>query len=54
MNFLSGPANEEEIIETIYRSKEQCVRDLTDLNFEHLTQASTGATTGDWFVMFYR
>ncbi|KAL6053864.1 Thioredoxin domain-containing protein [Balamuthia mandrillaris] len=26
---------------------------LTDDNFEHLTQATTGATTGDWFVEFY-
>ena len=26
---------------------------LTDETFEHLTQASTGATTGDWFVKFY-
>lgn len=25
---------------------------LTDDNFEHLTQAATGATTGDWFVAF--
>jgi hypothetical protein len=24
---------------------------LDDSNFEHDTQASTGATTGDWFVM---
>ena len=24
--------------------------ELTDKNFEHDTQASTGATTGDWFV----
>lgn len=23
---------------------------LTDENFERLTQASTGATTGDWFI----
>jgi len=23
---------------------------LSDENFEQLTQASTGATTGDWFV----
>ncbi len=23
---------------------------LTEENFEHLTQASTGATTGDWFI----
>lgn len=26
---------------------------LNDSNFEHLTQASTGATTGDWLVMMY-
>ena len=26
------------------------VVELTDTTFEHLTQASTGATTGDWFV----
>lgn len=23
---------------------------LTEENFEHVTQAATGATTGDWFV----
>mmetsp|Transcript_13006 Transcript_13006/g.25510 ORF Transcript_13006/g.25510 Transcript_13006/m.25510 type:complete len:217 (+) Transcript_13006:32-682(+) len=26
---------------------------LTNENFEHDTQAATGATTGDWFVEFY-
>ena len=26
---------------------------LDDSNFEHLTQASTGQTTGKWFVKFY-
>ena len=26
---------------------------LTDGTFEHDTQASTGATTGDWFVLFH-
>lgn len=26
---------------------------LTEENFEHLTQAATGATTGDWLVEFY-
>ncbi|AFZ79557.1 protein disulfide isomerase, putative [Theileria equi strain WA] len=26
---------------------------LTDANFEHLTQATTGSTTGPWFVKFY-
>jgi thiol-disulfide isomerase/thioredoxin len=29
------------------------VRVLTDVNFEHDTQAVTGSTTGDWFVEFY-
>merc|ERR1740139_2011474 len=29
------------------------VMDLTDVNFEHQTQASTGQTTGKWFVKFY-
>jgi len=26
---------------------------LNDSNFEHLTQAASGATTGDWFIDFY-
>ena len=26
---------------------------LTDDDFEHRTQASTGATTGTWFVKFH-
>lgn len=29
------------------------VVELTDANFEHDTQASTGGTTGTWFVKFY-
>jgi len=29
------------------------VKILTDENFEHDTQASSGATTGDWLVEFY-
>lgn len=28
------------------------VVELNDSNFEHLTQASTGMTTGSWFVLF--
>lgn len=28
------------------------LRSLTEENFEHLTQASSGATTGDWLVAF--
>ena len=29
------------------------VIELNEENFEHETQASTGATTGDWFIKFY-
>jgi hypothetical protein len=42
------------MLETLLAYKETCVKDLTDTSFEHLTQASTGATTGDWLVMFYK
>jgi len=31
-------------------SGEDEVKALDDVTFEHLTQASTGATTGDWLV----
>ena len=33
-------------------TKNTHVVELTDENFEHLTQASTGQTTGKWFVNF--
>lgn len=42
---------EEEILNLFMDNREPIVRELTDDTFEHLTQASTGATTGDWFVM---
>mmetsp|Transcript_28946 Transcript_28946/g.25568 ORF Transcript_28946/g.25568 Transcript_28946/m.25568 type:complete len:230 (-) Transcript_28946:147-836(-) len=29
------------------------VVELDEANFEHLTQLTTGATTGDWFIKFY-
>ncbi|XP_071098925.1 thioredoxin domain-containing protein-like [Haliotis cracherodii] len=29
-------------------------KSLTDDSFEHLTQAATGATTGDWLVAYYK
>eukprot|EP01138_Halocafeteria_seosinensis_P006452 gb/GECG01006595.1/.p1 GENE.gb/GECG01006595.1/~~gb/GECG01006595.1/.p1 ORF type:complete len:208 (+),score=22.63 gb/GECG01006595.1/:1-624(+) len=32
---------------------QQQVQELTDDNLEHLTQATTGATTGDWLIEFY-
>ena len=30
----------------------RAVVDLDEQNFEHLTQAATGATSGDWLVLF--
>ncbi|XP_077288259.1 uncharacterized protein LOC143912765 [Arctopsyche grandis] len=51
--LYDGPVDEEHITQTFNDNKEPIARELSDDNFEHLTQAATGATTGDWFVMFY-
>lgn len=51
--LYDGPLNDEQILITFTENKEPTVKELTDDTFEHLTQASSGATTGDWFVMFY-
>ncbi|XP_071445023.1 thioredoxin domain-containing protein [Hetaerina americana] len=51
--LYDGPANEEEIHDNFVSNKEPVVKELYDDNFEHLTQVATGATTGDWFIMFY-
>ncbi|XP_053984891.1 thioredoxin domain-containing protein [Hylaeus anthracinus] len=51
--LYNGPLNDEEILMMFTENKEPTVKELTDDTFEHLTQASSGATTGDWFVMFY-
>merc|ERR1719427_2117454 len=51
--IYDGPANEEIMLDTLVRYKEPGVQELTDNTFEHLTQAATGATTGDWLGMFY-
>jgi len=51
--LYDGPANEEVLLEVLTQAKEPAVQELTDNSFEHLTQAATGATTGDWFVLFF-
>ncbi|KAE8738656.1 hypothetical protein FOCC_FOCC015858 [Frankliniella occidentalis] len=51
--LYDGPINDELILHTFTDNKEPVVKELNDNTFEHLTQASTGATTGDWLVMFY-
>jgi hypothetical protein len=53
---MSGPLNKPGHVEEKWGSTEEWqkggVIQLNDNNFEHLTQATSGATTGDWFVMF--
>ncbi|CAH0551730.1 unnamed protein product [Brassicogethes aeneus] len=51
--LYDGPLNDEMIMHTFSSNKDPLTKELTDDNFEHLTQAATGATTGDWFVLFY-
>jgi hypothetical protein len=45
--------SENEIYELFNGNKDPLVKELSDENFEHLTQASSGSTTGDWLIMFY-
>uniref|UniRef100_A0A1B6KMU8 Thioredoxin domain-containing protein n=1 Tax=Graphocephala atropunctata TaxID=36148 RepID=A0A1B6KMU8_9HEMI len=51
--YVDSVYNEELLLHTIENNQEPAVRELNDENFEHITQAASGATTGDWFVMFY-
>jgi len=43
--------NDEVILETLVQNQQPLVSSLSDETFEHLTQAASGATTGDWFVL---
>lgn len=52
--LYTGPADEEILLETLMAYRDRAVKDLTDVSFEHLTQVATGATTGDWLVMFFK
>lgn len=51
--LYSGEPDENEIYGFFDKNQSPAVKELTDKIFEHITQAATGATTGDWFVMFY-
>ena len=48
---FSGPMEGDAFAEFVTTNREPRVVALNDASFEHLTQASTGATTGDWLVM---
>lgn len=49
--LYSGDIEADEIYQQFEENRVPAVKELTDANFEHLTQASSGATTGDWFIM---
>ncbi|XP_050087193.1 thioredoxin domain-containing protein [Anopheles aquasalis] len=51
--LYDGPIEEDALIGKLVQNKDPNVKELSDETFEHLTQASSGATTGDWFIMFY-
>lgn len=51
--LYDGAINAEEIYQKFDQNREPTVKELTDDTFEHLTQATTGSTTGDWFILFY-
>lgn len=34
-------------------TRQRVTRSLDDKSFEHDTQAATGSTTGDWFILLY-
>ncbi|KAF2366866.1 Thioredoxin domain [Trinorchestia longiramus] len=54
MIVAASTSDEDEFLNYLLASKESNVRSLNDATFEHETQASTGATTGDWLVVFTR
>lgn len=49
--LYEGNINAEEILHKFDQNRTPTVKELTDESFEHLTQAATGATTGDWLVL---
>jgi hypothetical protein len=54
LSYKSDDLSQQSIENWIFESKNRLSFDLNDSNFEHDTQASTGMTTGDWFVVFYK
>uniref|UniRef100_U5ES44 Putative thioredoxin-related protein n=1 Tax=Corethrella appendiculata TaxID=1370023 RepID=U5ES44_9DIPT len=51
--LYDGTVEDDAILHNFMENREPVVKELSDETFEHLTQASSGATTGDWFIMFY-
>lgn len=51
--LFEGQYNPDSILDWVGTSLEPTLKKLDDNSFEHLTQAATGATTGNWLVVFY-
>lgn len=49
--LFEGNINAEEILQQFDQNRTPTVKELTDETFEHLTQAATGSTTGDWLLL---
>lgn len=49
--LYEGNINADEIFQKFDQNQTPTVKELTDDTFEHLTQAATGATTGDWLIL---
>jgi len=52
--YSGSISNIDSIQEWFGEVRERVTRDLDDKSFEHDTQAATGSTTGDWFILFKR
>jgi len=51
--LYDGTFDPEDIIQWTMLASKKVLQRLDDQSFERLTQAATGATTGDWLVAFY-
>lgn len=51
--IYDGAFELESVYSWLQENIEPLTVDLDDQSFEHLTQAATGATTGDWLVIFH-
>lgn len=49
--LIDGAINADEIYHQLDQNRMPAVKELTDDSFEHLTQAATGSTTGDWLIL---
>ncbi|CAF3393870.1 unnamed protein product [Rotaria socialis] len=50
--YSGSLSNMDSLQEWLSEARERLTHVLDDKSFEHDTQASTGSTTGDWFILF--